>query len=64
MSDLDLNNRLQLVDKHVVLTASREDRAPAAGRRRGPGRPGGMGMGMGMGGMGSFGGLMGVSDWR
>ena len=55
----------QLVDKHVVLTASRENHPGGGGpssRRHGrfPGRMGsgmGMGMGMGMGSMGGMGGM-------
>ncbi|KZT06326.1 COP9 signalosome subunit 6 [Laetiporus sulphureus 93-53] len=46
-----------LIDKHNVLTATREERAPAGPRRRGMG----MGMGMGLGGIGMMG--MRPSDW-
>ncbi|THH02497.1 hypothetical protein EW026_g349 [Hermanssonia centrifuga] len=45
-----------LVDKHIVLTANREERGPMGARRRGMG---GRGMGMGMGMMG-----MSMADWH
>jgi len=46
-----------LVDKHIVLTATREERAPPGPRRRG------MGMGMGMMGMGMGMGMGRPGDW-
>ncbi|KAI0702430.1 COP9 signalosome subunit 6 [Cytidiella melzeri] len=49
-----------LVDRHVVLTANREDRGQSGPRRRPGGRPAG-GMG-GMGGMGSLGAMVGLGD--
>lgn len=49
-----------LVDKHLVLTATREDRGPSAPRRRGMG---GMGMGMGMMSMGVMGMMGRHGDW-
>lgn len=55
---------IKLVDRHVVLTANREDRGPMGGaaRRRGMGRAGhGMGGFMGSGPMGMMGAF---SDWR
>jgi len=48
-----------LVDKHIVLTATREERGPSGPRRRGMG----MGMGMGMGSMGMMSMMGRHADW-
>ena len=50
---------LQLVDRHVVLTANREERGPSGPRRR----PGGRSGISGFSGMGGLGAMIGMDRW-